>query len=257
MKVHNVETSNAMQQRQVAYGGWVQPAWMWSCILGSLVATTLAAFVSVVVSGTLAQYRSGPYEVAAVELVAMTAALEGGLIGYFQWRMLRRLFPTMTSGPWVGATMVAAASGCVLSWLPTSFALTAALASRIGDHTPGPAVIVKVCLVTGALVGLVWGVAQYAVLRLHAHRASSWIIASTTSWTISFIWLYLAAFWPDRTMNPLIHIGLGALSGLILGSVSGLLQGHILAGLHSRLLVWSHPATDRTDQRSDTCRRTR
>lgn len=142
------------------------------------------------ISIALAQYRSGPYEVADVELVAMTAALEGGLIGYFQWRVLRRLFPTMTSGPWVGATMVAAASGCVLSWLPTSFALTAALASRIGDHTPGPAVIVKVCLVTGALVGLVWGVAQYAILRLHAHRAGSWIIASTTSWTISFIWLY-------------------------------------------------------------------
>jgi hypothetical protein len=186
-----------------------------------------------------------------------TVVLEGGLIGYFQWRVLRRLFPTMTSGPWVGATMVAAASGCVLIWLPTSFALTAALASRIGDHTPGSAVIVRLCLVTGALVGLVWGVAQFAVLRLHAHRAGSWIIASRTSWTISFIWLYLAAFGPDRTMSPLIHVGLGAFSGLILGSVLGLLQGHILGGLHSRLLVPSHPATDGTDQRSDKCRRIR
>ena len=143
----------------------------------------------------------------------MTAALEGGLIGYFQWRVLRRLFPTMTSGPWVGATMIAAASGCVLSWLPTSFALTAALAARIGDLTPGPGVVIRVCLVTGALVGLVWGVAQYAVLRLHAHRAGSWIVASTMSWTISFICLYFAAFWPDRTVSPLIHVGLAALCG--------------------------------------------
>ena len=199
----------------------------------------------VVISVTLAQYRSGIYEVAAVELVAMTAALEGGLIGYFQWRVLRRLFPTMTSGPWVGATMIAAASGCVLSWLPTSFALTGALASRIGDLTPGPAVIVRVCLVTGALVGLVWGVAQYAVLRLHAHGAGSWIVVSTMSWTISFICLYFAAFWPDRTMSPLIHVGLAAFAGLILGTVLGLLQGRVLAGLHARLLVSTHPASDR------------
>ena len=110
--------------------------------------------------------------------------------------------------------MIAAASGCVLSWLPSSFALTAALASRIGDFTLGPAVVVRVCLVTGALVGLVWGVAQYAVLRLHAHRAGSWIVASTMTWTISFICLYFAAFWPDRTVSRLIHVGLTALAGL-------------------------------------------
>jgi hypothetical protein len=249
MRVHNLERPNALEPTRLdylrTYRGWVRPAWIWSCIVGSVLATTISALVLVVVSSTLAQYRSGAYEVATVELVAITAALEGGLIGYFQWRVLRRLFPTMTSGPWVGTTMIAAASGCVLSWLPTSFALTAALASRIGDHTPGPAAIVRIWLVTGALVGLVWGFAQYAVLRLHAHRAGSWIVASTMSWTISFIWLYLAAFWPDRTMSPLIHVGLGALSGLILGSVLGLLQGHVLAGLHSRLLVLSHPATDR------------
>ena len=250
MRVHSLERPSALQPRQLdyvrTYRGWVRPAWMWSCIVGCVVATTISALVLVVVSVALAQYRSGIYEVPAVELVAMTAALEGGLIGYFQWRVLRRLFPTMTSGPWVGATMIAAASGCVLSWLPTSFALTAAIAARIGDLTPGPAVVIRVCLVTGALVGLVWGVSQYAVLRLHAHRAGSWIVASTMSWTISFICLYFAAFWPDRTVSPLIHVGLAAFAGLILGSALGLLQGRVLAGLHSRLLVSTHPGSDRT-----------
>ncbi len=248
MRVHSLERSNALQARQLGYvrtyRGWVRPAWMWSCIVGCVAATTISALVLVVVGVALAQYRSGIYEVATVELVAMTA-VEGGLIGYFQWRVLRRLFPTMTSGPWVGATMIAAASGCLLSWLPTSFALTAALASRIGDVTLEPAVVVRVCLVTGALVGLVWGVAQYAVLRLHAHRAGSWIVASTVSWTISFICLYFAALWPDRTVTPLIHVELAALAGLILGSVLGLLQGRLLAGLHSRLLVSTHSVSDR------------
>ena len=50
MNVHNVETPNTMGPRQVAYGGWVRPAWMWSCILGCLVATTATALVSVVAS---------------------------------------------------------------------------------------------------------------------------------------------------------------------------------------------------------------
>ena len=210
-----------------------------------VVATTISALVLVVVSDALPQYRSGIYEVAAVELAAMIAALEGGLIGYFQWRVLRRLFPTMASGPWVAATMIAAASGCVLSWLPTSFALTAALANRIRR------LYVRTCCSCQSLLSD-WslgrtrsGVAQYAVLRLHAHRAGSWIVASTMTWTISFICLYFAAFWPDRTVSRLIHVGLAAFAGLILGSVLGLLQGHVLAGLHSRLLVSTHPASDR------------
>ena len=136
--------------------------------------------------------------------------------------------------------MIAAGSGCLLSWLPTSFALTAALAGRIGDATPEPIVIARVSLVTGALVGLVWGVAQHAVLRLHAHRAGSWILASITAWATTFVCLYLAAFFPDRTTSPLIHIALGALAGLVLGLTLGLLQGRVLAELHSRLLASSH-----------------
>jgi hypothetical protein len=239
-----METRATRRRAEIAYAGdyrgWVRPAWIRSCVLASVAAMTLAAVISVVVSAYLAQYRSGTYKVVAVELVAMASVVEGALIGYFQWRVLRRLFPTMSSSYWVSATMIAAGAGCLLSWLPTSFALTTALASRIGDVTPEPAVIARVSLVTGALVGLVWGVAQHAVLRLHAHRTGSWILASITSWAISFVCLYVAAFLPDRATNPLIHIALGALAGLVLGLTLGLLQGRVLAGLHSRLLVTSH-----------------
>ena len=96
-------------------------------------------------------------------------------------------------------------------------------------------------MVTGALIGLVWGSAQYAVLRLHVHRAGSWISASVVSWIVSFVWLYLAAFFPDRTTSPIIYIVLAASSALVLGSSLGVLQGRVLARLHSRLLVATSP----------------
>jgi hypothetical protein len=222
-------------------GKWIYPAWVKSCILGSVFALAISGLVSVMVNIYLAPYRSGSYNVIRMELVASAAVLEGALIGYFQWLVLRRLFPTMTGGSWVGATMIAAGSGCVFSWLPTSYALTAALASRIGDVTLSPTVIARVSVVTGALVGLIWGVAQFAVLRLHVHRAGSWIAASTISWTISFVLLYLAAFLPDRTTSLFIQITVAPLSALALGSFLGMLQGHVLVRLHSRLLVPSSP----------------
>ena len=249
MKAHSMEKLSLRRPTELVHAGnhrgWVRPAWLWSCALGSAAAMSISALAAVVVRTYLAQYRSGTHQVVGAELMALAAGLEGAVIGYFQWRVLRRLFPTMTSGPWVATTMIAAGSGCLLSWLPTSFALTSVLASRIGDVTMGPLVIARISLVTGALIGLVWGVAQYAVLRLHAHRAGSWIVASTMSWTVSFAWLYLAAFWPDRTVSPVIHVALGALAGLVFGLVSGLLQGHVLARLHSRLLLHTHPESRR------------
>jgi hypothetical protein len=240
MKVHGVDTAHpSLADEYIYYGttGWIYPAWLRSCILGSTLALAISGLISVLVSTHLAQYRSGVYSLIAAGAVGIAAVLEGALIGYLQWRVLRRLFPTMTSILWVGATMIAATSGYALSWLPTSYALTAALATRIGDTTVMPFAMARISIVTGALVGLVWGVTQFAVLRFHVHRAGSWIGASMISWTLSFVWVYLAAFLPDRTTNPFLRIGLAALSGLVLGSFLGVVHGHVLTKLRSRLLV--------------------
>lgn len=241
MRVRSLESARVVRRSEPVYGNndshWIYRAWVRSCVLGTVLALTASAMVSVTVSIYLTQYRPEVYSVVAIALVAITAALEGAVIGYFQWRLLRRVFPTMSGGTWIGATMIAAGSGCLLSWLPTSFALTSALASRVGDVTVGTAAVVRISLVTGALIGLVWGVAQHAVLRLHVHQAASWILASTVVWTISFGPLYFAAFVPDRTTSPLIHILLAAGGGLVLGSVMGLVHGRVLVTLRSRLLV--------------------
>ena len=241
MKVHSVERlrtpAASISISTGALNASVFQAWMRSCILATVVALTLSALVSLFVSGYLVQYRSGVYSVVRAELIVTTSILEGALIGYFQWRVLRRIFPTVSSRMWVGVTMIAAGSGCLLSWLPTSFALTSALASRIGDVTVGTAAAVRICLVTGALIGLVWGVAQYAVLRLHVHQGGRWILASVAAWTISFVPLYFAAFVPDRTTSPIVHVLLAAAASLVLGTLLGLVHGRVLVALRSRLLV--------------------
>jgi hypothetical protein len=197
---------------------------------------TISALVLSIVRMNFAQYRSGIYSAVSAELIAIAAVFEGALIGYFQWRVLRRVFPTMSSAAWVGATMIAAAGGFVFSWLPTSFALTSALASRIGDNTISPLAMTRVFLVTGTLVGLLWGVAQSAVLRLHVHHAEAWIVASTIAWALGFPAVAFAAFWPDRTVSFGIHILLAAGAGIVLGSLFGLLHGRLLLRLRSRLL---------------------
>ena len=214
-----------------------QLAWISYCVAGWVIALTLSSIIALIVSSYLAEYRSGTPKVVADVLIALAVVLESAVIGYFQWRVLRRLFPTMTRGTWVGSSIIAGASGYCLSWLPTSFALTLALASRIGDTTPGPFTVATFCVVTGALVGIVWGMLQFLVLRLHAYRPGSWILASMLAWTIGFVWMYLAAFVPDRTTSPVIYVALAAVSGLGLGATVGVIEGRVLVKLRSRLLI--------------------
>lgn len=210
--------------------------WMRWCVTGWVIALTLSSTIALIVSAYLVKYRSGPHKNTADLLVVMAAVTEGAVIGYCQWRVLRRLFPTMTKQSWIGVSIVAALFGYCISWLPTSFALMAALATRIGDTSTSPGAIAMFSVVTGALIGLIWGALQFVVLRLHAYRAGSWIIASTLAWMIGFLWLYLAAFIPDRTTTPIVYVSMAALSGLGVGLAIGLIQGRVLVKLRSRLL---------------------
>jgi hypothetical protein len=125
MAIYGSESASVRRPAEVIYTGgstdWIYRAWWKSCILGTLSAVAVSALVSVVVSLYLVEFRSGIYSVAAAELVAIAAVLEGAIIGYFQWRVLCRVFPTMSSATWVGATMIAAPLGaCSAGYQPHS-----------------------------------------------------------------------------------------------------------------------------------------
>lgn len=241
MKSHSLKGTIAWQNhgpvhtRRIDRGLLI--AWVRSCITGTVLAATASAVISLFMTASQdPQRRAGEYSGFTFQLVAIASVLEGALIGYFQWRLLRRLFPTMSGGRWVASTMIAAGSGCLLNWLPTSFVLTSALASSTGNNSVSTAAAIRISIVTGPLIGLIWGVAQYAVLRLHAHHAAAWIVASTIAWTVSFGPLYLSAFASDRAATPLIHILLAAGGGVTLGCFLGLLHGRVVTALRSRLM---------------------
>src|SRR5262245_22897494 len=100
MYPYDIEIPNSLQPVEVTRTykrrGWVGPAWMWACVSGSVIAMSISALALMLVSVYMGQYRSGTYAVISAEVTALVAFLEGGLIGYFQWRVLRRLFPTMS-----------------------------------------------------------------------------------------------------------------------------------------------------------------
>ena len=218
-------------------GASIYSAWLRGCLVGAGLALALSGVMSVLIRLVLSEYRTEAARSLSAALVAVAAILEGGIIGYCQWRVLRRVFPTMSSRMWVGATMVAAAVGCVIPWLPTSFATASSAAAKFGDVSMSLFAAARLSILTGVLIGIVWGVSQYVILHRHAHHASIWVLSSTAAWAIAFAAVYFAAFWPDRTAAPFVHVLLAADAGVLLGLALGLLNGRALLALRSRLLT--------------------
>ncbi len=153
----------------------------------------------------------------ALQITMTVAAMfEGALISYSQARVLHRILPGLTVVTWVASGVVAAASGSVLSGLPTSFALTALLTARTGDTTTPAIMLVSATAVTGVVSCLPWVISQFVVLRAHGVGARRWLVPNVMAWAVTFPLLYMAAVVPDRTVRPLFAIA-GTLMGVVMG----------------------------------------
>jgi hypothetical protein len=160
-------------------------------------------------------------------LVGITGGCGLGVgIGLAQWLVLRRHIPA--AGWWVLASIGGGISGVVLA-LPLSEALQPLFAMFLGETLERRPTVPRVSWsdvlalgVTGAVVGLVLGSAQWLVLRRHARSAGWWIGASSVGWMAGL----------SISTGSVSMIGL-PLSLLILGAAIGAATGGVLVYLLS------------------------
>lgn len=184
--------------------------WAWTrwATLGEFSGFAVPAVVGAVISGWPA----------AATLVAMVAAgaVEGSLLGWSQWWVLRRRVPQVRAGAWVGATAAAAALAWSIGMLPS---LTD------GELPSWPPVLL---VLAAGLLGLVLlasiGTAQWWVLRAHVPRCGRWVLTTAGAWLAGLT--VFSAF----TM-PLWQPGQAAWLVAIIGLAGGLLMAVTVAAI--------------------------
>ena len=119
----------------------------------------------------------------------------GAAIGLAQWLVLRR--EVSNAGWWILASTVA--------WLVGWEIVVAGLVVP-------PGVDIISSLITGAVVGLLMGVAQWLVLRQWTQYASLWILANVSVWSVSFTGI----------------IGGALFTGVMIGAITGLVLDFLL-----------------------------
>lgn len=173
-----------------------------------------------------------------VALAALLGAVEGVVVGYAQWRVLRRAIPGINAGAWVNATAIGGAVAWLLGMIPSTIASLHASASQAASapvEEPPEALVMAMAVGMGLVGGLILSFFQWRVLRREARGAKWWLPANALAWAVAMPWIFwLVGATVAEARGPasvaLFLLGIGV-AGMIVGAIHGaFLVGLIVPG---------------------------
>lgn len=205
-------------------------AWWWRfsyhCAAGEIIGIGLAGAIAYLTNLYWPTPSSLPEKCIVLALMLVAGFIEGSALGYFQWRVLKDKWPQLPLVAWVRATVLIAVLGWFLGMLPSLFFF---------DADPGQAAAPPAWLDTwwatillsslmGAVLGLVFGFAQYLVLKHYVPKAQFWIWANSLGWSVGMVWIFVFATIPTAETSLAFNISMGVIGGCLAGlSIGGVI----------------------------------
>jgi MFS family permease len=197
--------------------------WVVAFVGGEVVGFGLAAPLGAL-AGWASDGASGASRAAVAILGgALAGAVEGSVVGWVQWRVLRGPLPAIGRRAWIVAT----AAGAALAWAIGMSLGTLASPSE----EPSFAVIVAGAAVLGAALGALLGAGQWLVLRHQVARAERWVIANSLGWTIGMVVAFGGAGLTEEGTPVVAIVLVAALTGAAMALAPALATGRALLAL--------------------------
>jgi hypothetical protein len=160
--------------------------------------------------------------------VLMTASgvLEGALVGFVQWLVLRVAIPGILRRAWVLATII----GALIAWFFGSIPMTVASLSQssapIPASEPPQALVLLLTAGMGLVAGFILSVVQWQVLRKHVEKAWLWLPANALAWAVGMPLIFAAVDLAQQVATTLARVMVMAagiaLAGAIVGAIHGI-----------------------------------
>jgi hypothetical protein len=166
--------------------------------------------------------------------MVVAGVVEGSILGFFQWRVLRNRFPSLTALYWMGSTAAGAALCWLLGSLPGTLA-SAAQPEAVTMGTPPLRFIVFFILLSGLILGSILGIDQWLVLRKHANHSTRWIGANASGWAAALVWIFLGASIPSEQSHLSFILIIGATYVILSGISFGMISWSFLKNLTPRV----------------------
>jgi hypothetical protein len=166
----------------------------------------------------------------SADAMIVAGALEGAIVGLAQWRVLRRVFPSLEGGQWMRWTALGAAIAWAFGVLPSVMLgqsevhVSADIAQMSG--------MIKYTLAAamGGVLGAVLGIPQWHVLRRQVRGAAMWVPANALAWMVGVPVIFAAA--------SSVASGASLPWLMLVAGLAFALAGAIVGGIHGLVLVW-------------------
>jgi hypothetical protein len=205
-----------MSRRREALPGWA----FWRRWVVAVTAGEIVGFAAPSVAGAVAFLLDLP-DAAMIAFVVPAGGVEGAVLGFAQWLVLRGELPALSRADWVRATAAAA----MVAW-----AIGASLGAYGGSSDPNVVLLVVLGVPLAIVLLCSLGFAQWLVLRRHIDRAGWWVPANVVAWGVG-VTVAIAAMSPMEEGDPAALL-------VALGVVAGALMGLVVSALTGGAMVW-------------------
>jgi hypothetical protein len=207
--------------------------WTIACVIGELLGMGAVAVIALSYNRWAGEPVTAGDKALNLLVMVFAGAIEGFLLGLWQWRVLRQKFPKMPAREWIGYTMAIAMLGWFLGMLP-SLLLTLGNAPVPPQPVEPPLVLILAgALALGLFLGAMFGLFQWFAFQKYARESIQWVTGNSLGWGLGMMFIFGAATWPGETtpLPAIILAGIaaGALAGLSVGAITGIYLNRIIA----------------------------
>jgi hypothetical protein len=207
---------------------WLQ--WALANVVGEVLGLGLAGVVAIVMVLTIGEPETALAALMMAGVMIAAGTLEGVIVGFAQWLVLRRRLDRLSRREWITATAI----GAYLAWTIGMAPSTLMALNQSAGSSPPPemsdAVKYALASVVGVALGMILGAPQWRALRRYASGASLWVWANAAAWAVGMPVVFVGA-----GLSP---VGASALSVALIVVVTIAAAGASVGAIHGVALLW-------------------
>ena len=212
--------------------------WVLANLVGEVVGLGLAGAVGVGLALTVGEPKT--VLVALLMGAAMIACgtLEGCIVGFAQWLVLRHRLIHLSRRAWMVATAIGAFVAWTLGMTPSTLMALSQNAAATSPPVLSNAIVYALAAAMGAVLGIILGIPQWRVFRRYVARAGWWVWANAAAWLVGMPLVFIGAssvpVGATALGRALIIVITSAAAGAVVGAIHGLALLRLLRDSHGR-----------------------
>jgi hypothetical protein len=207
---------------------WLQ--WVMANVTGEVLGLGLVGAVATAMVLTIGEPEAAIVTLMMAGMMIAAGALEGVIVGFAQWLVLRRRIHRLRRREWVAATAI----GALVAWAMGMAPSTLMALNQSAGSSPPPemsnAVKYALASVMGVVLGMILGASQWRALRRYVSGASLWIWANAAAWAVGMPVIFIGA-----GASP---VGASALRMVFTVFMTIAAAGASVGAIHGAALLW-------------------